>query len=77
MNLTRQALGGLLAKQLELTVDPRRISDWAHDTYVSHHNLEAGVSDALMELMVMSEGPEFEMSPDELGTLAKRLMDVA
>ena len=74
MSLTRAELGERLKTELERTSDVSKISDWAHCLYLDHHEFGSGVYEALMELIAMQEGPEFEMAPHELRDLAQRLM---
>ena len=53
-----------------------RLSRWAMRLYSDRIcDLESGVKEAMMDVIVMEEGPEFEMSEQELLEFARNLAE--
>lgn len=66
-----------LREQLHLGYDVKRISRWAFDIHFKYcDKFEPGLRDAVMEIVIMEEGFEFEMSEDELLKIVKNLEDL-
>lgn len=62
----------LLANQNAST---KQVSDWAHNLYLtSNREFEEGLSEVVMKLIAMDEGPEFEYTKEELIKLANDLL---
>jgi hypothetical protein len=75
MTLTKAAFGDALRAQLKLGYEPRRLARWAYVTYLDHANrLEPGLYDELMKVATMEEGPQFEMTKQEIEQLAEDLL---
>jgi hypothetical protein len=72
MTLTKAAFGDALKAQLRLGYEPRRLARWAYSIYLDHANdLEPGLNDELMKIATMEEGPQFEMTKEEIERLAE------
>ena len=75
MTYTKAAFGDALRAQLALGYEPRRLARWAYVTYLDHANeLEPGLYDELMKVATMEEGPQFEMTEEEIEKLAANLL---
>lgn len=75
MTFTKAAFGAALRAQLKLGYEPRRLARWAYLTYLDHANeLEPGLYDELMKVATMEEGPQFEMTKEEIEQLAENLL---
>jgi hypothetical protein len=71
---TRRDFGRDLEMQLLTHPQTLRLSQWAYRVYLDHvHNLEPGLKDTIMAVVLMEEGPEFAVSKAELRCLAERL----
>jgi len=63
-----------LLVELQKGYDIVRLSRWAMTTYLKHSNeTEPGLDREILKIVAMEEGPEFELSKDELVQLAHRL----
>ncbi len=69
-----------LAKDILIMVDkkytPKAVASWAHQVHMKSDDTftEAG-RDALLTLIAMDEGPEFELNEQGLKDLAKNLLE--
>ena len=55
--------------------DPVRLSQWASKKHFLHiGRMEKGLEDKITTIMLLGEGPEFEMTIEELRTFAKSLL---
>jgi hypothetical protein len=69
---TKRDFGHELEVQLLREVDVLALSHWAYRVYLDNvHDLEPGVEEAIMAVVVMEEGPEFRLSRDELRGMAE------
>ena len=73
---TKAEFGRDLLSQIEDGYDPVRIARWAFSKFMDP---DAGIrdkelSDLILEVVVMEEGPEFEYSEEELRQFAERLV---
>ena len=69
-DFARELLG-----ELQKGYDVVRLSRWAMATYLKHsHGIEPELKREIMAVVVMEEGPEFEMTEHELREFAERLM---
>lgn len=74
MTYTKKLFGGELKKQLSTDCDVVRIARWSHREYLEHcGDFEPGLYEILMSVVAMEEGPEFELSEDELWKLVGEL----
>ena len=74
MIYSKRDFGVGLVAELNKGFDVVRLSRWAYATYLRHcPDLEAGLSDVMMEVVAMEEGPEFEFAEGELRDLAEKL----
>ena len=72
--LTAARLGALLEEQVRADLPPVQLADWAHRLYLSTRSDELLVSEALIALVAMGEGPEFWLERADLLALARRLL---
>ena len=67
-------LGQGLRSQLEINATLDEISSWAHQFYLRHaRELKGPSRDAVMDLISMCDGPEFEFKYEDLWLLADKL----
>ena len=77
MSYTKRDFGIDLTEELDKGFDVVRLSRWAYATHLDHcHELEEGLTDVMMEVIAMQEGPEFEFNEEELRDLAEKLSGV-
>jgi hypothetical protein len=75
MNYGKKEFGLRLKQQLTACYDVVRIARWAHQEFLDHcRDLEPGLQPEMMKVIAMEEGPEFEMSEQEIQTLANELL---
>ena len=76
MSYTRLDFGNDLLKRLEVTNDPVILARWAYLQYVDHlRELEPGLKGSIMQVVAMEEGPEFEMSKEQLYEFVQKLRE--
>lgn len=64
-----------LQSKLELNFDYYQISEWAFERYMDPElSTNEEVSDKILTLVVMQEGPEFVLSKEQLESMAKELI---
>lgn len=69
-------VGKNLMKLLEVNSSPIEIAKWSYNIF--HHynnNITGDIRKKFMSLMFMEEGPEFELSKEELLKIAGELME--
>jgi hypothetical protein len=67
MSYTLRQFGSELLAELDRGYEVVRLARWAYSRYLAHsRNLEEGLREKIMQVVVMEEGPEFEMSETEL-----------
>ena len=75
MTYTKKLFADELLHQLSSGYDVVRIARWAFSIYMSHsRELELGLKSEIMQVVAMEEGPEFEMSEQELRQFASHLL---
>jgi hypothetical protein len=75
MIFTKAAFGDGLRAQIEIGYEPRRLAQWAYATFLDHANeLEPGLSEELMKVATMEEGPQFEITKEDIEQLAEDLL---
>ena len=75
MTYTNRDFATGLAQELDKGFDIIRLSRWAYATYLRHaRELEEGLSDMMMQVIAMEEGPEFEFVEEELRDFVKCLL---
>jgi len=62
-----------LREHLERGANQTEIARWAYQVYLDERDTTEGVDECLLTLVAMEEGPQFEMSFDELRQLASEL----
>jgi hypothetical protein len=67
-------LGRELLQQLDDGYDIVRIARWAYQLFLDSRGTGEDLRSILMKLVVMEEGPEFELSESELRQMAQSLM---
>jgi|694.fasta_scaffold131846_4 hypothetical protein len=76
MSYTRQNFGKELLERLAATSDPVALARWAYSKYMEHlRELEPGLKALIMKLVVMEEGPEFELTKDQLDDFVRTLLE--
>lgn len=71
---TKANFGRELEKKLETTTDMVELARWAYSIYLENGNeFEDGLDEKVMDIAVMEEGPEFELSILELREIARNL----
>lgn len=75
MSYRKKDFGLRLKEQLAIGYDVVRVARWTHQEFLDHcRELEPGLQPAMMKLIAMEEGPEFEMSKQEIQTFANELL---
>lgn len=70
MIYTRKQLAVEVTKEIEAGYDVVKLARWAYAKYLREsNNLQTGLKEVLMDIVLMEEGPEFEMSEHELREL--------
>ena len=78
MKYNLRKFGKELQSELKKDFNIVNISRWAHEKYLSEcSNLDAAAQAAFMQVIVMEEGPEFEMTEIELKEFAERLASIS
>jgi len=76
MTYTAKDFGLELLDQLKMGLDVVRIARWAHQKYMNFGiEVEESVQQAILQIVAMEEGPEFEMDEKELINFAKNLIN--
>ncbi len=76
MTYSKSAFGKGLAELVSGGYDIRSISRWAFEKYLDHANeLEQGLKTEMMTIIMMEEGPEFELSREDLDKLIVRMIE--
>ena len=76
MIYTVKDFGNDIIDQIKIGYDVVRIARWAHQKYMeSGIEVEEDVQQAILKIVAMEEGPEFEMDQNELIAFAKGLID--
>lgn len=74
MNYTRKQFAADLFDEMNRGYDVIRMARWAYSWYLERSRfLEPGLREKIMEVVAMEEGPEFEMSENELREFALSL----
>ena len=63
-NITKKLFAERLINQLTLGYDKERLADWAFNEYLQ--NCRELEPDKIMDIVLMEEGPQFEMTEDEV-----------
>jgi hypothetical protein len=63
----------MLEEQVRVGTRPERLAQWAHGLYLTTRSEDGAVTDALLTLIAMGEGPEFRLEREELAALADTL----
>lgn len=71
---TKFEFGKQLAEQVNKQYDITYLSNWAHRKYLDHANqIDKETRAAIMKIIAMDEGDEFELTKEELLKLAADL----
>jgi len=61
--------------RFELLFDPARLGNWATKKYLAHvGRMKEGLEDRMMTIQLLEDGPEFEMSIDQIRAFAKQML---
>lgn len=75
MNLTKHQLGMMIKQKIEQGEDAHKIGQWASSFYFRYgDDLSPEVDSIIYELCFLEEGPEFELSKNELALLVQLLI---
>ena len=75
MTYTKRNFGSDLLNEVNRGYDVVRLARWAMRLRSDRiREFDEGVKDAVMDIVVMEEGPEFEMTEEQLRDFAQRLM---
>ena len=66
-------LGALLKAKVHAGWSGSSLADWAHEVYLTTVTDDAAVTNCLMTLIAMREGPQFRLGDAELLSLADSL----
>lgn len=73
MIYTLNDFGTDLLREIDRGYDVVRLARWAMQLYSDRcRDFDGGVKDAVTEVVVMEEGPEFEMTEEELRAFAEQ-----
>jgi hypothetical protein len=76
MSYTRKDFGARLKEQLTVDYDVVKVARWAHKEYLDHcRELELDLVHEMMKIIAMEEGPEFELTEQEIQSLAVELQN--
>lgn len=74
MTYTSKEFGARLKEQVAVAYDVVKIARWAHHEFLAHCNdLDPGLQSEMMKIIAMEEGPEFELTAQEIHSLADEL----
>jgi hypothetical protein len=74
MSYTKQIFAERLKNQLVTGYDVVRIARWAYNEFTTNcRELEPGLKSEMMRIIVMEEGPEFEMTEQEMQEFVRSL----
>ncbi len=60
---------------LEPPFDPARLGHWATGKYLVHvGRMEAGLEDKVQTIQLLEDGPEFEMTVNQIRAFAKQML---
>ncbi|TDN36830.1 hypothetical protein E4631_24585 [Hymenobacter sp. UV11] len=61
--------------QLDSAFDPVRLGHWATGRYLAYvGRMEEGLADRMQTIQLLEDGPEFEMSIDQIRAFAKAML---
>jgi len=76
MTYTKKIFAERLSQQIVLKYDIIRIARWAYDEFTLNcRDLEPGLKSEMMRIIAMEEGPEFEMTEQEIREFARSLSE--
>ena len=74
MSYTKREFGARLEEQLDVGYDVVKIGRWTYQEFLEHCiELEIGLKAEMMRIIAMEEGIEFELTEQEIRTLAEEL----
>jgi hypothetical protein len=74
MTYTKKQFAERLSQQLVLKYDVTRIARWAYNEFTMNcREIEPGLEREMMKIIVMEEGPEFEMTEQEIREFVRSL----
>ncbi|MDN3504630.1 MAG: hypothetical protein P0S95_03540 [Rhabdochlamydiaceae bacterium] len=76
MNYTKNKFGRELKTILDCGYNSNKIGEWAHSIHLQQcGEINKELEEVLFDLFVLEEGPEFELSIEELNKLADKLIE--
>ena len=74
MSYTKKDFGARLKEQLTVNYDVVKIARWTHGEFLDHCiEIETDLESEMMRIIAMEEGPEFELTEQEITSLADEL----
>lgn len=74
MSYTKKDFALGLSQQLDSGYEVVRVARWAYQEYLTHcRELEHGLKPNIMKVVAMEEGPQFEMTEQEIRNFAVEL----
>jgi hypothetical protein len=74
MTYSKKEFAKDLKTQLDLGYEPKRIGSWAHKMYLQYcGKIDRELEEIMVDLFVLEEGPEFELSESKLRELVRAL----
>ncbi len=74
MSYTKKDFGARLKEQLSANYDVVKIARWTHREFLDHCiEIETDLESEMMRIIAMEEGPEFELTEQEITSLADEL----
>jgi hypothetical protein len=75
MSYRKKDFGLRLKEQLSIGYDVVGVARWAHQEFLNHcGELEPGLQPEMMKIVAMEEGPEFELTEQEIHAFADELV---
>ena len=76
MTYTKEQFGKALLKELDKGCDAIQIAKWAFKEHFNNiQDIDLDLDKLMMKIIVMEEGPEFELSEKELKNLGEKLVN--
>ena len=74
MTMSKKEFAEALTAELNKGYQPKRIGSWAHRLYLENcGRVDEELEEIMIDLFVLEEGPEFEITEMELRSLIEKL----
>lgn len=76
MSYTKREFGARLEEQLNFGYNIVKIARWTHQEFLEHcREIDVDLEAKMMRIVAMEEGVEFELTEQEIRTLAEELQE--